>query len=119
MTIQYIYVGTGERDVKLWNNGVTIWELTKTLIAVIFVYVVPIPLLYNLDVWENLNCSYYLTTGYLFYYCRIQYDHKMEKESGRFGEVGGMTSAALSKSDVILFENDLITNKQANCIVPL
>ena len=88
------YVGTGEQDVKLWNKGVTIQELTK-----------------------NLYCSYYLTTGYLFYY-RVQYDHKTEKKSGRFREDGVMISAALNKSDVISFQNDLITNKQANYIAP-
>ena len=33
-------------------------------------------------------------------------------------EDGGKTSAASNKSDVILFQNDLITNKQSIYIVP-
>ena len=51
-------------------------------------------------------------------YYRVQYDHKTEQKSGRFREDGVMISAALNKSDMILFQNDLITNKQAKYIAP-
>ncbi len=61
--VQYVpmhIIGTGEQDVKLWNKGVTIRDLTK-----------------------NLYCSYFLTSLNLFYYYqRLQYDHKTEQKSG-------------------------------------
>lgn len=41
-----------------------------------------------------------------------------EQKSGHFREDGEI-SASLNKSDVILFQNVIITNKQANYIVPL
>ncbi len=57
MTYQYSAVctdthkGTREQDVKLENKEVTLWKL-----------------------WMNLYCRYFLTTGYLFSYSRVQYD---------------------------------------------
>ena len=109
-----------QKKVKLWNNGVTIQELTKNLYcSYFFNCMAPIILLQtmydilsnNLDVWEEF---------YPFYYYRVQYDHKTEQKSGSFREDGVMTSAAFNQSDIILFQNDLIISilpiiRQATC----
>ncbi len=113
-TYQYICVGTEEQDVKLWNNywvPILLWQGIYDLLS------------NDLDIWgklrENFDCSYYWTIRYLFYYYRVQYNHKTEQNSGYFREDGVMTSASLNKSEVILFQNYLISNKQAKNIFPL
>ena len=49
---QSSYIGIGEQGVKLCNMEVTIWDVAK-----------------------NLYCGYFVTTEYLLYYLRVQYDH--------------------------------------------